>query len=1473
MADSRVKIQQFSGNREDFDTWKRTFMAIASIEGCTDLLRPNYAIPVGADANEIANNKKAHDRTSAKLYGLLITALDPDNQKIAEAKHLFDGWNAWKNLLDIYEKKDPIHGFHLHEQLLLTKLSDFPNVESCITHVTHTADKVMSTTGIDIPESQRCYIIAKSLGKDYKQWLVANSARLSAGMKINELRKELMEIEILLRGCKKNETQTNDSIFLARKDNRRSITNHSRDQPPRRNDKWCDHCRKANHTREECWTLKRKQQQQQRPNTSPYNGNNNSNHHPSPQRNTLGTGNNNSSSRQVAMVVNDINYESIDAPQNHNPAEWIVDTGASCHVCHQRDMFSEYEAVHDRGIRIANQAQLKAHGIGKVRLGVKTSTGEEIVITLTQVLHIPDCQSNLVSVKRLMQLGHRANFDKGKCAIITSNGEDVIPLIEGKDVPRLATINLNDDNAMLATNDITENDINDDEATQLDVWHARLGHTNADNIIKLSSKVNGLKLKNNDYGRCSNNCQVCAIGKMTKPPLATSETSTTRPLEMIHSDVFGPYRTPSLIRGERYLVSFIDGFSRFQMIYAIKNKSETLEKFKQFIAEMKRYTTYEPQAIQSDNGGEYISTDFRQYCLDHGIRQQLTIPHTPQQNGVSERNWRTIADMSRCMLEEAGLDDSYWALAAIYSAYIRNRTLTSATGNNKTPYEAITGNKPSIKHLRIFGSDVIYSNTDPKRAKFDGRGVRGIFVGFTEKTKGFVIYDPEQRKLKVTLAPHFYERIRVREGHVEVINKGRPKIPSFAKQLDTNSAIVLGQHQLEDDDTDNRAAGDANPNNYDGDGDEDEQPLIRRNDAAQQQVPNGADRQVLQLGAQLPRGNQAEAQVNNAPAAIPNINPNHDVNGSSSNDGDRAKDQGVRRSQRLGQSTQKRHMKDNIYVGNWFSGQRLYVAQEDTTATITAEVDEVISQVESKLARDVKTPTTIDEAMADPNWRTATEAEYNAIVTNGTWELVRLPVGRKPVTCKWIWKVKEDQNGNVARYKARLVARGFSQQYGIDYTETFAPVVKFTTLRTMLAVATIKGYDIKQYDISNAYLNSTVTEEIYMEQPEGFKQYDTDGTELFCKLKKSLYGLKQAAKNWNELITRWFTSHEFVQSKADPCLFTYNKGEVFIAATIYVDDIVSVTNDGTKHDQVMEEMSKTFKLTDQGGIRWLLGTEINQEPEALTIHQRKYLNEVLLRYGMANSKPAATPIEQSGELPEPEDTKKRTDRSLYLGIAGSLNYLSVVSRPDISYAISKAGEHMADPGERDLIAIKRILRYLNGHKDYAIKFKMNSGAQLVGYCDSDWAGDKEHRKSTTGYVFILAGGPISWSSKHQTVVALSSTEAEYIALSSATQEAMFLAQILADLDYAQGSITIHSDNQGSIKLASNNSTSARTKHIDIRHHFVRDAIAAGKINIKYIPSENQPADILTKPVKRISFDAQVERIFGTKVDAENEGGC
>jgi len=501
-------------------------------------------------------------------------------------------------------------------------------------------------------------------------------------------------------------------------------------------------------------------------------------------------------------------------------------------------------------------------------------------------------------------------------------------------------------------------------------------------------------------------------------------------------------------------------------------------------------------------------------------------------------------------------------------------------------------------------------------------------------------------------------------------------------------------------------------------------------------------------------------------------------------------------------------------------------------------------------------PSDYDEAVGSADfkkWNDAMKKEMESLTENEVWNLVKLPYGKKAINCKWVYKLKEDCNGKIYEYKARLVAQGYCQKYGTDYNEVFAPVIRFESIRTVVSMAVRQRLILHQVDVSSAFLNGELREELYMTQPEGFAVPGSE--DLVCKLEKSIYGLKQSARCWNECIGNYLKQSYFVQAESDPCLYTtVSEGEQVIVA-VYVDDIILCAKSIVKMNEIKKLLSNRFKVKDLGPLNYFLGVRVVQNTDgSIWIGQTAYCEKVIERFGMANCKPISSPADPNAKLEKATDSDELFEAPMYQSMVGCLIYLSSQTRPDISFAVNQVSRFCSRPTNTHYVAVKRILRYLKGTSDLGLVYVCSDDNSLVGYADADFAGDLNDRRSISGYVYLYANAAISWKCRKQGSVAISTAEAEYISLTSAVQECVWLKRLSSDIGVGLSDpIVIHEDNQAAIALSKNPQFHGRCKHIDVKMHFVREKVEDGSVTLIYCPTEDMVADILTKALPADRF--------------------
>ncbi len=500
---------------------------------------------------------------------------------------------------------------------------------------------------------------------------------------------------------------------------------------------------------------------------------------------------------------------------------------------------------------------------------------------------------------------------------------------------------------------------------------------------------------------------------------------------------------------------------------------------------------------------------------------------------------------------------------------------------------------------------------------------------------------------------------------------------------------------------------------------------------------------------------------------------------------------------------------------------------------------------------DDEEPLTYEQAMSGPfakQWKEAMDKQMKSFATMSTWKLAPRPKDAPVLTGRWVYKLKKKLDGSIL-YKARWVVRGFEQIYGVNYDQTFASVVKSMSFKALFAIMAHYDLDCEQMDVITAFLNALLKEIIYVEQPKGYEEGN-----MVCLLLRALYGLKQSPREWYFTLRDFLVSIGFKHTESDHSLFVNETTRLIVS--VYVDDIQIYGPRGSKHIiKLKQDLHKRFAMTDLGPCSYYLGMEIVRDRlnRTVRITQTTYLKKILSRFGMASCASAPTPMAAGTQLQEESiDQAKPNVVKDYQSMVGSIMYAMIQTRPDICYSVTILSRYNHNPNVKHIAAVKRVLRYLRGTLDYGVTYGTDSG--LVGYTDADWASDVESRRSLGAYVFLLYGGPVSWTSKRQQSIALSSCEAEYMAQTQAAKEAIWLTRLLSELDIGFGlptkPILIKADNQGAIALTKDPRFHSRTKHIDIQWHFVRDQVETGAVQFEWVATNEMAADGLTKALTK-----------------------
>lgn len=1062
---------------------------------------------------------------------------------------------------------------------------------------------------------------------------------------------------------------------------------------------------------------------------------------------------------------------------------WCLDSGASSHMCRNQSAFEE---IHENGkstLNLATTDSTRIHGSGTVKLKVN----DTVTAILKDTLFIPNLRSNLLSVAKMTDYGHEVVFKKNGAIIVNAKKEKII---EAKRVADLYVIEEKSETANIA-------------CAKKNSWqklHENFGHLNMGDLKDLVNHncIHGIKVSGNEKPPV---CEICVQGKFACIPFKRSETTSSEALELIHTDICGPMRVQSL-SGSKYFATFVDDKTRYCEIVFLKNKSDIFEKFVEFKSRVEKQTGKKIKIVRSDNGREYLNNKFKEFFRLEGIVHQLTADYTPEQNGVAERFNRTLVEMARCMLLQSKLPPTFWAEAILTACYIRNRCPTKALGKG-VPYTAWTGKVPTASHFKTFGSVAHMLEKGKNLGKFDSKTKKCIFIGYSLESKAYRLWDPIAKRILKSRDVKF----------LDLFQKNKDKAPStfIDVEITTNICNKENLSDAEESIEDLCSA---------------EEDLIIEGTEENTPERNGDENLEVLPEKRFGRGR---------PRII--------------------------RTGKPGRPEKRKHQVPVIENGDSSSkenGNLAKVEEHEDEDEKTTDCFDAIS-LEEFAGLTCIDPIDVEQALRSPDtekWKKAMREEIDALRNNKTWTIVERPEHKKIIGSKWVLRTKLNADGLVERRKARLVARGFTQRKDLDYFETFAPVARAESIRTVMALAVEKNLYVHQLDFVSAYLNGELNEELYLEIPDFFskiiknEEMQKSTENKVFRLNKALYGLKQSGRCWFKKLDEKLKEMSFKQSSADHCVY-YQNDVCLSIIVIYVDDLIVASSSREKMKEIKRKLS-TFKMKDLGQINYCLGINFkhNHASNRISMDQEGLIENIIQKFNMEDCKPAPIPLNPSIKLTKtmsPQNKEEQEEMSTvpYRNLIGSLMYLATSTRPDIMHAVSLLSQFNENPGLSHWKAAKRVLRYLKGTKRMKLVFEKTE-ERLVGFADADWGNDMDDRRSYTGYFFKLANAAISWSSRKQKSVALSSTEAEYVSLSEAAKEAIHLKILLEEIIGDQGRLTIFNDNQGAGQMTKNPICHSKAKHIDIRYHHIREVINSGVINVEYQPTEEMPADVLTK---------------------------
>ena len=1142
---------------------------------------------------------------------------------------------------------------------------------------------------------------------------------------------------------------------------------------------------------------------------------------------------------------------------------WVVDSGATKPMTPRRDLFTTYTPVPNgsRSVIVGTGHRADVAGVGTITL--VADDGRHLCVK--GVLHVPALVGNLLSCPHLAKQRLYTTMTNKCCEL--HMGDAVVMRAPLKDDQYLLPVHVSKakDAGHVAGDERMDASMGAKwgtaEKASLDLLHLRLGHVNKKQLMKVlrDGQLRGVEAC--EGKRMEGKCPDCAIGKMRRSPFPTSSHRAAAPLRLVHTDVCGPMRTKTK-EGARYILTFLDDYSRASWVVLLKSRDEVAGHFKKWTQMAERQFEHKVKRLRSDRGGEYVGKAMQQYLDEQGILHNLTTPYTPQQNGRAERLNRTLVELARTILHHAGLDNGFWGAAVTYANWVRNRMGSKCLGG-ESPYRVLYGEVPDVSMARVWGCMAQYWVPDAQRSKLDPKARWGVFIGVAEKSKAWILWDVESHKVVESRDVLFHEGLKLQEW-----KQRGPSTVGTTSQSTFTASIFDGtwDDSIDEEPAQPDGMGEEEPGEESGDPDEEEQQEQQPRSPPHMNQEEQLQPQEEQPQQQTPPpkgvGDDHEQHMMTPPTTRLRTLLQQQSRGSPLTPRKRVTWEEKLRSLEHGEATPLRRSDRTRHPPDWYtpgtSGMHAQVAWVDGFGP--HEVDEACDLfgacedgcvIGKALVSQVMEPRSVREALScedAPKWKVAMQEEYNSHMENESWVLVDRPKESIVLSCGWIFKVKYNPDGTVERYKCRLVAKGYRQKKGLHYEEVFSPVGKQVTLKSLLAVAAHNGLHIHHMDVKTAFLNGKLKDRLYMEQPESFN----DGTGRVCLLESSIYGLVQAPREWYLKLDEVLLECGFTRSECDPALYHRVTDQGTITLFLYVDDLLLFGSDLKLLEQVKGMLSKKFKMKDLGEVSYYLGMQVSRNDKGIFVSQQRYIEVMLEKYGLSDANPVETPLPHKFNVHAHDVDRVVSGDKVkeYQSMVGSLMYASTTTHPEIAYAVSQLSKVQASPRLYHLKVAKRVMKYLKGVMHEGILFPSGGDTlQLVGYSDADYAGDKANCHSHSGYVFCINGAAISWKSQKQPVVALSTTESEYISLCKGVQEAVWLKRLLAELGHEQkGGVPMFVDNQSAIALAQNACLHGRTKHMQVRWHFIREMVEAGEVALRWCPTLQQAVDVLTKPL-------------------------
>ncbi len=1152
-------------------------------------------------------------------------------------------------------------------------------------------------------------------------------------------------------------------------------------------------------------------------------------------------------------------FVSTDQEQNSLKMTMVVDSGASSHYVDDKiikgiknHMF-EYKILEKPSIiTTAGMHRLRGSATGKLRVKVTDHNGEKKSVILPVTI-VSGIGRNLFSSVTAHDKGFKtiiSDNSRIENSIykfpLRKNGQLFMIDMEIQEHPRTKS----GDTALLTS--------------QTNLWHQRLGHINEGSMKQLRDLPGtGVQFKDP-----LTPCDTCALGKSTqkKHPKTSNETTST-PFELVFTDLAGPFKTA--LDGSRYISKFTDHNTRFKAVYTIRSKDQAFETLNYFIQDYVIPRGHRIQRLRCDRGGEYTASYYQDFCKETGIVQEFAATNTPQQNGISERDGRTIMNMTRCLLVDTGLPKFLWAELCVTATYLINRAPHSALKGD-SPYMRLFGKVPKLSALRVIGARA-FVHIETHVHKLEKKAWEGVMIGYGKDSRAYRIYNPHNRRITESRNVTFIE--------TSPRSLAKSKESLAKSRIDTSLIDQTGTEEdtaYEDDILDHLSVIHSSTN---GDTSQSRSFLnkvdeSRRNEAS---LESGGASSVSTPPSHVSFGQPSENeffQEDNPELSQHSSEPPSPTPEQRQNVAIPRQTRSAGPAQPINEENIERGLRS--FLPGPASDSEADYAHESVLPGYISYAYITQSNVQSNPdPASIPLPNTCAEALASPQaemWKKAMDKEMNRLKENQVYDLIpksSVPSTSKVIGTRWVFKVKSDFT-----FKARIVCQGWSQRPGIDCGSTFAPVCRVESIRIILAIGTQFDWDIAMLDVQSAFLQSPVDEPTFCRQAPGYEIPGPHPTNpLVMKLKQAVYGLRTASRTWYTTLDKALKHIGFEATRSDPCVYVYKKSNGFAYLTIYVDDILLTSPDKILIASLKERLMQRFSMTDLGEVSLILGMKVTRDraKKTLRINQTDYTRSLLDKFNMSDCSPVSTPgVGVELPLEQPEETLLDSEGiKLYQSLVGSLLYLSRISRYDIAYSVLQLTRFTSKPSKIHLTRAKHCLRYLKGRPTLDIVYKRSNNFKLEGFADASFAAEPVKRRSTSGYIFMLANGPVSWVSSLQSIAAQSTVEAELMAITLAAKEAMHMRGLLHELGVNRFKvIQISNDNTGALASIGNPMVSSRTKHLELRKSFVSTLVEEGTIKLAYLSTERMIGDCLTKNLPKGTFNRIMDLIQSHGTDHE-----